>query len=106
MNVPILLFAPLRDRAGKNRLAVKLRNETATLTDLRAVLAEDFPMLAESLPSAVAAINQEFAFDADVVKDGDEVAFFPPVSGGQTQWPEIYQVAQEPIDLNALTKAI
>jgi molybdopterin converting factor subunit 1 len=106
MNITVLLFATLKDRAGMNRLSVKLGSETATLSDLRAVLAEDFPTLAESLPSAVAAINQEFAFDADAVKDGDEVAFFPPVSGGQTQWPETYQIAHEPIDLNALTKAI
>src|SRR5439155_13058568 len=60
--------------------------------------------LAEPLQAAVAAINQEFAFKGDIVRDGDEVAFFPPVSGGQ--WTEIYRIASEPIDLNELTRAI
>jgi MoaE-MoaD fusion protein len=106
MNITILLFATLKDRAGTNRLSLTLPDGDTSLTDLRTALANDQPALAESLPTAVAAINQEFAFDTDIVHEGDEVAFFPPVSGGQTAWPELYSVATEPIDLNALTRAI
>jgi MoaE-MoaD fusion protein len=104
MNVTVLLFATLKDRAGANRLSVTLSAEQATLNDLRAALSSDHPALAEPLESAVAAINQEFAFKGDIVRDGDEVAFFPPVSGGQ--WAEIYRIASEPLDLNELTQAI
>ncbi len=106
MKVTVLLFATLKDRAGTNRLSVTLPAPQATLNDLRAALSSERPALAESLQTAVAAINQEFAFKGDIVHDGDEVAFFPPVSGGQVRWPEICQVASEPIDLNELTHAI
>jgi MoaE-MoaD fusion protein len=112
MHVTILLFATLKDKAGTNRLLLSLPDGITTLTELRQALAADQPALQASLPTAVAAINQEFAFDSDVVREGDEVAFFPPVSGGEkgvdskTQWPEIYHVAPEPIDLNELTRAI
>src|SRR5579859_3452854 len=99
MMVTVLLFATLKDRAGVNRFPLTLP-DGATLKDLRQTLAASYPALAESLPSAVAAINQEFAFDTEAVSEGDEVAFFPPVSGGQA-WPEVYRVAHEPIDLNA-----
>jgi len=34
------------------------------------------------LDQVLTAINEEFAIDEDIVKDGDTVAFIPPVSGG------------------------
>jgi molybdopterin synthase catalytic subunit len=115
MNVTVLLFATLKDRAGTNRLSLRLGDQSAasTLNDVRASLVALKPELANALPSAVAAINQEFAFEADPVHDGDEIAFFPPVSGGQDEpqakspgWPEYYQVATAPIDLIQLTQLI
>ncbi len=109
MNVTILLFAALKDRAGTNRLPLSLIDDSATLADVRLALSAAVPPLAESLGTAVASINQEFAFPADPVHDGDEIGFFPPVSGGadsETTLPELYQVSNDPIDLNALTRAI
>jgi molybdopterin synthase sulfur carrier subunit len=34
------------------------------------------------MPRLRSAVNQEMAFDSTDVKDGDEIAFFPPVTGG------------------------
>jgi molybdopterin synthase catalytic subunit len=110
MNVTVLLFATLKDRAGTNKVTLDLPGSQATLTELRsslnASMAADHPGLTEILPSAVAAINQEYAFADDLVRDGDEVAFFPPVSGGQLQWPESFELARSPIDLNALMQRV
>ncbi|HLY26269.1 MAG TPA: molybdenum cofactor biosynthesis protein MoaE [Aggregatilineales bacterium] len=110
MNVTVLLFATLKDNAGTNKISLDLPGKQATLNDLRASLSatmgKDHPGLAEILPSAVAAINQEFAFPGDPIREGDVVAFFPPVSGGQSQWPESFEVARAPLDLNALMKRI
>jgi MoaE-MoaD fusion protein len=106
MNVTVMLFATLKDKAGTNRLSLSLPAESSTLADLRSVLTNQYPALAESLKSSVAAINQEFAFAADAIHDGDEIAFFPPVSGGQATWPEIFRVTNDPLDLNTLTQSI
>ncbi|HVO41116.1 MAG TPA: molybdopterin converting factor subunit 1, partial [Aggregatilineales bacterium] len=103
IKIKVLLFASLKDRAGVNRLALEIP-DSGTLGELRAALETQIPALKDVLGTAVAAINQEFAFPEDRVKDGDEVAFFPPVSGGA--WPEIFRIAAEPIDLNELTRAI
>src|SRR5258708_7420384 len=106
MKITVLLFATLKDVAGINRLSLELPSASATLTELRAALTAKCPPLRDILPSAVAAINQEFAFANDLLHDGDEVAFFPQVSGGQAKWPEKFQIASEPIDLNELTRSV
>src|SRR5947207_938778 len=101
MNVTVMLFATLKDKAGTNRLSLSLPGDNLTVTDLRATLADKYPALAESLKAAVAAINQEFAFAGDTVHDGDEIAFFPPVSGGsgtQSTWPEVFRVTNDALD--------
>src|SRR5215831_1559640 len=103
--ITVLFFATLKDLAGTNRLSMVFPAGLSTLSDLRATLAREYPQLAAHLGSAVAAINQEFAFPGDPIKPGDEVAFFPPVSGGQV-WPEIYRITSESIDLDDLTRQI
>jgi len=108
MTVTILLFATLKERAGTNRLTLAMPHAAATVADIRTALAQTYPVLAESLPTAIAALNHEFAFPSESVHDGDELAFFPPVSGGSdpVQWPEISRVTSAAIDLNELTCAI
>lgn len=56
--------------------------ETTPVSDLKLLLAERFPSLKEAIPTALVAVNREFAFDQDPVPNGAEVALFPPVSGG------------------------
>ena len=109
MQVTILLFATLKDIAGTNRLLLSLDPETATVTQVRQGLAERFPQLQPNLEAAIASINREYASATDVVHDGDEVAFFPPVSGGSgddDERPEIFLLPTEPINHDALIAAI
>jgi molybdopterin synthase catalytic subunit len=106
--VQLLFFATLKDRVGCAALKIELPPDT-TLAALKTRLATEFPALAPALPTALAAINHEFAFADDIVREGDEVAFFPPVSGGggmMAEFPTIFRIANDPIDLNALTAAI
>lgn len=108
MIVNIILFATLKDRAGVSRTTLEipaLDGASATLADVRRALSTRYPALEQALPSAVASLNQEFAFGPEEVHEGDEVGFFPPVSGG-APWPEVFRVTNEPIDLNVLTAAI
>lgn len=111
MLVKILLFATLRDRAGTKQHDLQLASAAATVADVKRALAERFPSIAQGLDSAVAALNEEFAFPHDAVKDGDTLAFFPPVSGGQgdveaVTYPEIFALADEPFSTDELIEAI
>src|SRR5207249_1310579 len=81
VNVSILFFATLKERAGRPKLALEL-DESATVADLKLRLSRDVPALAPALPSALVSINHEFAFAEDLLHAGDEVGLFPPVSGG------------------------
>lgn len=106
MKVNVLLFATLKELAGKNRLSLELTDASQTIADVKATLAAQFPAMAANLDAAIAAVNEEYALPADTVQDGDEVAFFPPVSGGSTDYPTITQLADEPIDHDELIQSI
>ena len=106
MHVRILLFATLKDLAGRNRLALTLPQETVTVTDIRHALVAEYPAMKANVDAAIAAVNEEYAFPQDVVHDGDEVAFFPPVSGGSGEFPEVFRLATEPINTDELIAAI
>jgi MoaE-MoaD fusion protein len=106
MNVRILLFATLKDLVGKNRVILTIPLEKATVQDVRQALTADYPSVKANIEVAIAAVNEEYAFPMDAVHDGDEVAFFPPVSGGSGDYPEVFKLAPEPIDTDDLVRAI
>ena len=87
MKINVLFFATLKDRAGRDRLPLEL-DDGATVSVLKSRLAEDIPALATALPTVLVSVNHEFAFPQDSLKDGDEIALFPPVSGGSTSNPQ------------------
>jgi molybdopterin synthase catalytic subunit len=106
MRVNVLLFATLKDRAGANKVIIDLP-DSATISDARSALAAAYPALAAHLPTAIAALNQEFAELTDPIQPGDEIAFFPPVSGGSdADYPEICQLADAPFSTDELVAAI
>jgi molybdopterin synthase sulfur carrier subunit len=81
----ILYFAWLRGKTGTASEQVTPPAEVATVGELMRWLARRHAGLAEALavPGAVhAAVNQAYAEPDDPVRPGDEIAFFPPVTGG------------------------
>lgn len=105
MRVEVLLFATLKDAAGQNRLSVTLP-DGATVGDVKRAVTALYPVIEAHIEAAIAAVNQEYAFASDAVHDGDEVAFFPPVSGGEGSYPEILRLADEPFSADELIAAI
>jgi molybdopterin converting factor subunit 1 len=81
MEINILLFETLKDRAGRARLILTVP-DGASVGDVRDALAERFPEMDVNIEQAVAALNRETTCDTEIVHDGDEVALFPPVTGG------------------------
>lgn len=81
MKIDVLLFATLKDRAGTPRLRMDIP-DGADIGQLKALLSQMQPALAPALGTTIAAVNHEFAFPETPLHEGDEVALFPPVSGG------------------------
>ena len=79
--IKVLFFATLKDRVGIKQVVVNLP-DPLRVAELRNRLSGEFPQAREALSKCLVAVNQEFAFDQDIVPPGAEVAFFPPVSGG------------------------
>jgi molybdopterin synthase catalytic subunit len=102
MQVTVLYFATLRMRAGVRQDTLALPDD-ATVADLKAAVCQARPELAEALDSAVVAVNRNFAKPDQVLREGDEAAIFPPVSGGSGQpGPTFVRLTDEPLDLNRL----
>jgi molybdopterin synthase catalytic subunit len=106
MQVKVLLFATLKDIAGQSKLDLELPGNQANIADLRRALSDKMPSLRDHVAIAIAAINEEYAFDQDAIQDGDSVALFPPVSGGSGEFPEIFRLADGPIDHDEIIAAI
>jgi molybdopterin converting factor subunit 1 len=81
MRVRVQLFARLRDLAGTGETDCEVA-PGATVGDVWHALARRHSAIAPLRPSVSCAINAEFARMTSAVRDGDEVAFLPPVSGG------------------------
>jgi sulfur-carrier protein len=77
MAVQIKYFASLRDRLGRSEDQL-IMEESVTVIEVWRQLWPDTPLPANTL----VAVNREYAAPEQPVRDGDEVAFFPPVTGG------------------------
>lgn len=80
MKIQILLFGIARDIVGKSRLELDT-NQPLDVTSFKKLLKDKYPKM-NHLSYFKVAINQEFADDHQILKEGDEVALIPPVSGG------------------------
>ncbi|MBS4212533.1 molybdopterin converting factor subunit 1 [Neobacillus rhizophilus] len=74
----ILFFAHLRDAVGEEFLCLDASGKT--VAQLKAELSEKYDL--PRMDTVMTAINEEFASNDEVIQDGDEIAFIPPVSGG------------------------
>ena len=76
--IKILLFAQLQEDVGQDTILLEANGWT--VKQVKDYLLDQYPKA--TLQAVMTAINEEYAFDEDLVKDGDTVAFLPPVSGG------------------------
>ena len=77
MTITVKFFASLRETLDRDTISVN-HSDAATAADVWRIATEDHEFPSNTL----IAINMEYASADHAVVDGDEVAFFPPVTGG------------------------
>jgi molybdopterin synthase sulfur carrier subunit len=85
MKVKVLYFASLREKLGRDAEEIELPAGVATVAALRSHLRGRGGDYENSFSEKIlirAAVNQDMVQPSAAVKAGDEVAFFPPVTGG------------------------
>lgn len=85
MKVKVLYFASIREKVGTGAEEVEVPAGIATVDGLRQHLRARGGAWAEALAEGKllrSAVNQDMVPGAAAIKAGDEVAFFPPVTGG------------------------
>ena len=114
MQVRVLYLGMLRELAGCEREVVQLRDE-ASLAELYADLQRRLPKLQDFRGAIALAVNYEYATGSTVLRDNDEVALIPPVSGGGGDEPakaklpltsQHASLVNDPIDTAAIQNGI
>ena len=85
MNLSVLYFASLREALGVERESIAVPAEVSTVSELRAWLRKRGGAWAQALAegrNVRAALDQTMLHGDARLRDGAEVAFFPPVTGG------------------------
>lgn len=82
--IKVLFFARVRDKVGTSELELALPagyQNVGSVTELVKQQGQAFDD-ALSDPNVLVALNQEMVNDQTTVEEGDEIAYFPPVTGG------------------------
>jgi MoaE-MoaD fusion protein len=108
MRVRVLFFGMLKDVAGKSSETIELP-PNASLSDLLAVCEVRMPNLKVSMASLAVAVNQEYAAPDKKLKENDEVALLPPVSGGASNSSDAKRhasIVHSPIDTQQILNSL
>ena len=81
MNVRLLYFAVLRDITGKSEAELSVKEGTRA-DEVWQSLRRQYAQLAEYSKPPMIAVNEAYARPDTILRDGDELAFIPPVAGG------------------------
>jgi molybdopterin converting factor subunit 1 len=103
MEVKVLLFAILRERAGRDSIELSLPDGATAAQALEALRSDgELGTLIDRLPIRMA-VNRDYAEPTTVLAPGDELALVPPVSGGAGVH---VRVTEEPLSLGAVASMV
>ena len=113
MRIKVLLFASLADIVGSRKLTLDVGDDTA-LGEILEQLESSYPGLKDYRSLLLTAVNEEYADRSHTVRDGDEIAIFPPVSGGEASGNslkhssphEFYEITHDPIDAGKISREL
>src|SRR5215510_7784022 len=102
VNIRVLFFGAARDAVEANQLELAV-DEPATVQSAFQSLKTRFATLERFGRSLLFAVNQEYATPDTMLKENDELAVFPPVSGGSH---DFFELTTEPIDVGAVARRV
>lgn len=85
MRIKVRYFASVKEQLGRELEELELPGDVSTVAEVRACLRARGGIWADALAESrriTAAVNQDMVKPSAAVSSGDEVAFFPPVTGG------------------------
>jgi molybdopterin synthase catalytic subunit len=113
--VRVLFFGAARDAVGQSEIDFVLQG-TSTAESAFAAVLNKFPDLGRFGRSLLFAVNQEYARADREIHDGDELALFPPVSGGsskatdskttETGKHDFFELTTNPIDVGSVARRV
>ncbi|MDT4967838.1 MAG: MoaE-MoaD fusion protein [Acidobacteriota bacterium] len=112
ISVRVLFFGAARELVGTEAVEMNLRSPASASSAFEEILSaySDLRRFGRSL---LFAINQEYARGERVVRAGDEIAIFPPVSGGgeslvakADEAADFFELTTEPIDIGAAARRV
>ena len=108
LTVNVLFFGGAKDIAGTSSLKLSLPSP-ATLSNVSETLIAKFPELKRFGRSLLFAVNQEYANPDLNLKSDDEVAVFPPVSGGSCDYrcpDDFFELTTETVDVGEVARRV
>src|SRR5215813_13248292 len=102
VHIRVLFFGAARDAVEANQLDLVLE-APATVSSAFQSLQERFSQLERFGRSLLFAVNQEYATPDTPLKENDELAVFPPVSGGSQ---DFFELTTEAIDVGAVARRV
>ena len=105
MRVGVRLFARYREAAGRERLEVDLP-DGGTVETAWAAVTGHYPELLPYRPFTLFAVGHEYVQPDHLLRPGDELCLFPPVSGGRDLPHDIFKVVEHTLSPDAIADAV
>src|SRR5688500_15604040 len=117
IKVRVLFFGAARDAVGQEQFEIELESPI-NADGARAKLLSAYPSLQRFGNSLLFAVNQQYAQGDREISEGDELAVFPPVSGGSAgsasnegagkmpALPDFFELTTDPIDVGTVARRV